>query len=254
MQSLAGFLRRQHRLQSQLASALVYPFLLIVGGVGVVLLMSLFLAPALAPMFTSLGKEPPSAISAFLKTGQFIEQFGVILLIGALLLGLALPLLLHDRRQVLASATARLPMIGDVLRVAATARLTRALNLLLKGGLSLPDALKQSAASLPHEVFASTFMAAAGEVEAGGSAGSVFAQESRLPVVFRDMFAIGEASNNMMAMTESIASLLEEQAERKLLRLTQLVTPLITLLLGGGLALMVLAIMDAILSVNELAF
>lgn len=254
MRSLGTFLRRQHRLQSQFTGALIYPAVLLAVGFGVILLMSLFLAPALAPMFTSLEKEPPAAISFFLSIGELLGRFGILFAVGAVMLCLALMAVLRERPQTSHRAIAAVPLLGAVLRVAAAARLTRALNLLLKGGLPLSDALRQSAACLPTELLASTFVAAAEEVEAGGRAGSVFSQESRLPVVFRDMFAIGEDSNNLVVMTEAIATLLEELAERQILRMTQLVTPLITIVLGGGLALMVFAIMDAILSVNDLAF
>ena len=72
--------------------------------------------------------------------------------------------------------------------------------------------------------------------------------------MFRELFEIGEQTNNLAPITDSIATVLEDGVERQSQKAVQLVTPLLTLVMGGGLALLVYTIMDAILSVNDLAF
>ena len=51
----------------------------------------------------------------------------------------------------------------------------------------------------------------------------------------------------------AIASALEDRVERQAQHAMTLVTPILTLLIGGAMALLIYAVMSALLSVNDLA-
>jgi general secretion pathway protein F len=147
-----------------------------------------------------------------------------------------------------------LPVIGPILRDSALARLTRSMNLMLAAGVPLALALRDTGTHLSADVFSAEFLRAADAVESGDRASAIFAITPALPVMFRELFEIGEQTNNLAPITDSIATVLEDGVERQSQKAVQLVTPLLTLVMGGGLALLVYTIMDAILSVNDLAF
>jgi general secretion pathway protein F len=254
LKSLAAHLRRQQKLQAQLSGALVYPFILLCGGIAVFLLVVLYLAPALAPMFESLGKDVPSSLGTFISIGAGLKAFGLELAsLFTLLVVLILAFGRRNRLHVKVSLL-RVPIIGQLLRDSALARLTRALNLMLQAGLPLAPSLADTASNLTDDLFADTFREAANAVEHGNSAFSVFELNKTLPLEFRELFNIGERTNSLSAITGSLAVALEDRVERRSQQAVQLITPLLTLIMGGGLALLVYSIMDAILSVNDLAF
>ena len=72
--------------------------------------------------------------------------------------------------------------------------------------------------------------------------------------MFRALFAIGERTNTLPQVMDSIATALEDQTERQAQRAMTLLTPVLTLVIGGGIAMLVYAVMGALLTVNDLAF
>lgn len=254
LRNLAIHLRRQQKLQAQLSGALIYPLILLFGGIAVFLLVVLYLAPALEPMFTSLGKEVPRSIGVFLSIGRLLKGFGLELAIG-LAGGAVLAAIIGKRNASrIRAAFLHVPVIGPILRDSALARLTRALNLMLSSGMALSPSLRDAAVNLKNDVFAALFLQAADAVDRGDNASSVFATDRAVPLEFRELFSIGERTNSLAAITGSLATALEDRVERKSQQAVQLITPLLTLAMGGAVALLVYSIMDAILSVNDLAF
>lgn len=254
LKNLALHLRRQHKLNAQLSGALVYPLILLVGGIGVFLLVVLYLAPALEPMFVSLGREMPPSLGFFLSIGKAIKEFGLEIAILLALLLLSGMVFSDQWKRVLRSTANKVPILGPIMRNSALARLTRSLHMMLASGIPVVTALHESASNLNTDLFASRFEEAAVAIEGGTTATSVFQSDAAIPVMFRELFDIGERTNNLSEITGSLATALEDTSERQSQQAVQLVTPIITLVMGSGLALLIYSIMDAILSVNDLAF
>lgn len=254
MSSLAVSLRRQQKITSQINGALVYPIILVLGGLGILALMSLYLAPRLATIFSSVEKDVPSTLSVFIATGDLFRTWWFVFFGLALLLLLALPALFRRYTYDIKALTLRLPVIGPITRDASLARLARSVQIMLAAGMPLAPTLRATASALPFDPLARHIDAAAAAIEAGGTGRETFAQAPELPPIFRELFAIGERTNTLPAVMESVASALEDQVERLVQRAMLLLTPILTLVVGGAIAFLVYAVMSALLSVNDLAF
>jgi general secretion pathway protein F len=254
MRTLASFLRRQEKLQAQISGALIYPLILLIGGIAVFLMMALYLAPALEPMFVSVNRPIPTGLAAFLWIGNVVRAQGVFLALGLLALILGGTLVARRQSAALKRLILYLPIWGSIARSSSLSRLSRSLQLMLAAGKPLASALRDTATYLSNEPFAPLFAEASVAIEAGASASSVFATDTRLPSVFRELFSLGERTNTLAGITDALATALEDRAERQTGKATQLVTPVLTLIVGGGIGTLVYAVMGAILSVNDLAF
>ena len=254
LQKLGLHLRRQQKLQAQLSGALVYPIILLFGGIGVFLLVVFYLAPSLAPMFVSQSREVPAAIGVFLTIGRAVTDYGVQILLGLICI-IGTGLLFATRiASFLRRVVLKLPVVGPILRDTALARLTRSLNMMLESDIPLAQALRDTATNLNQDVFAPLFAEASEVVETGSFGAPIFAQNGKIPVVFKELFKIGERTNSLTTITGSLATALEDRVERQAQQAVVLITPLLTLIMGGAIALLVYSIMDAILSINDLAF
>jgi general secretion pathway protein F len=245
MSALARALRRQEKLTSQITGALIYPAILLLGGLCVFLLMAIFLAPRIATIFTSIDQPLPGALSVFIQIGEILLGWGWLVL-------LALPAFLLLAISALHRFRFRLPLIGSLLREASLSRLSRSLSLMLGAGVPLAPALREAATAKTPDPVTQLFETAATAVEAGGTSREVFAEERDLPPSFRELYAIGERSNTLVPVMAALASGLEDSVERKAQRTATLLTPVLTLIVGGGIALLVYAVMSALLSVNDL--
>lgn len=255
LQALAQFFRRQDGLRRQLVGSLIYPAILVVGAVGVLLLISLFLAPSLAPMFEALNQPVPRSISAFLALGGFLSTNGPLLIslaataTAGLILSWALPGFRAMRRRLYI----RLPVLGPAMKAAELGQLVRCTDLLLRAGLSLPEALREAAGSFGGPSYQALFNAAAEALEHGEPAGSVLAAGGQVPPIFGQLIEVGERSNTLPEVLPLLASYMDDRVERSIDRAMKLLTPVITLIVGGGIAMLVYSVMDAILSVNDIA-
>jgi general secretion pathway protein F len=253
MKSLAVTLRRQQKIAAQVTGSLIYPLILVIGGVCILALMSIYLAPRLATIFTSVERPVPLELSVFIEAGEFLRYWWPVLLLASLVLGLVVPVLARQSKRKVVSLIRRLPVVGEVTRDAALSRLTRSVQIMLAAGMPLASTLRASAAALPSDPLSQHFDLAGAAIEAGGNGRGTFAVARELPTMFRELYAIGERTNTLPSVMDAIATALEDQTERKALQAMTLLTPILTLFIGGGIAFLVYAVMNALLTVNDLA-
>lgn len=246
---LARLLRRQDQLRSQVVTALIYPAIVIAAGLTVMLIVALTLAPALAPIFAAQNRSPPATVAAFLAIGDLVATRWPWLLAGSVGAGLVghLAFRAAGPRVVLA-----LPVFGDLARDAALLTLLRSLALLLRAGRPLAASLRAVAEFDRAAPFAATALAAAAQLEEGGRAYSALAADGHLPPMVRELLRIGEEANSLVPVLESLAATQADRLERRSRRLLQLLTPMLTLLIGGMVGALVYSIMDAVFAINEL--
>jgi general secretion pathway protein F len=250
--SLSSYLRRQEQLKSQLGTAIIYPVILVIAAMLVVLLLSFYLAPSLAPMFASMDRPIPNSIAVFLVIRDMLTRYWAALPAIVLLLPLIAAWIAQQFPAPVQTFRSRLPVLGPLSMSLSLARLTRALELLLSSGQPLAVALRETAAFMRGELHAKLFQEAATAIEAGGTASSVFVEEKTLPRMFIELFRYGEATNTLPAVMASLASALEVKAERQTQAMTALIVPALTLVVGGGIAVLVYSVMSAVLSVSDL--
>ena len=248
---LALLLRQQDQLRGHVATALVYPVILILAAIGVVLIVSLTLAPALAPLFDGQGREMPRALGAFLWLGEAFRAHWLVIL------GVGIPVSLIafvGLRKVLGRLTFRLPLFGPLARDAALLAMVRSLALMLRAGQPLVEAFRTVAEANRANPYAAEMSAAAQSLEQGERAYDGLTKNGRLPTMARELFRVGEEANSLVPMLEALAASLSGQLEQRTQRVLRMMTPILTLILGGIIGGLVYAIMGAVLSINEVVF
>lgn len=253
MHSLAATLRRQQKIASQISGALIYPIILVIGGVVILALMSLYLAPRLATIFSSVDRDVPAALAAFIAMGEFLKGWWPVLLGIGITLVVSLPMVLRRYRKAFITLSHRVPLVGPILRNSSLSRISRSVQIMLAAGMPLAPTLRATAAAFPLDPLAAHFDAAAENIEGGGAGHETFSATPDLPPVFQELFAIGERTNTLVTVMDSVATAIEDQVERMVHRAMLLLTPVLTLVVGGGIAFLVYTVMSALLSVNDLA-
>lgn len=248
---LAFLLRLQDRLRRQIVTALVYPAILLAAAVGVMLVVSLTLAPALAPLYDGQGRAMPASLGFFLATGEVLTVWWPLVLAGLGLLPVAFLLWPAAERRRFAL---RLPVVGPILRDAALLVVIRSLALMLKAGRPFAEVLRGLAESEADGPYAAVLRAAAAALERGERAHPALAADARVPVVVREMFRIGEEANALVPVLGAVGETLQLRLEQATERMLRLLTPVLTLVVGGMIGVLVHSIMGAVLSVNDLAF
>jgi general secretion pathway protein F len=253
---LADSLEDAARRRGALVSALVYPAFLLASAVGAVAILLGYVVPSFEPLLDEAGVEPPAVTRAVVALGALVRDWW-----AAIALGLALAFALARLGLVLSPA-ARLawhrallatPLLGGLWRRFETARLARLLGTLMQNGVALAPALALARGALSNRAFAAEMDRVIPQVEAGRGLAQPFAEGEVLPPLARQLLRVGEESGRLVEMLLKTADIYEDEAARALDRLLSLLTPLMTLLMGGVVAVIVSSILLALLSINELA-
>lgn len=252
---LAAALERQEALRQTVRSALFYPIMLLVVAVGVILIMLLVVVPQFETLFADLGGELPPVTAIVVGISRFIRDWGLASLLGLAVFGaiawrwLRQPALqaVIDRRLL------TLPLAGQLVTEAQTARFSRTLGALVDSNVALPNALAIAGRTLSNRHMAAAVdKVAAALVEGGGLAGPL-AASGVFPRIAIGFLRTGEETAQLGPMLLRLADVLDREVNNTTQRLIALMTPVLTVVLGLVVAGVIAAILSAILGVNDLA-
>lgn len=250
---LADFLEEQARLRSRTVSALAYPVLMAIVGVGVLLFLLSFVVPKITRMLTDLGQALPLPTRLLITTSDLISAYGWLV---ALLVGGGIFALLRYRRTEagrlkLDGWTLKLPLIGRIQREIATARFSRTLGTLLHSGVPLLKALEISCGLLSNKVLRTAVEQTSLEVREGASLADPLKRSGVFPPLLAQMTAVGERSGTLEEMLIKVADSQDRQVEITLAGLLSLLEPLMILAMGGIIGFIVLAVLLPIFQASQ---
>ena len=252
---LADLLEREAKLTASIQSALIYPALLVVAALGTIFLLLTYVLPQFTPVFAQAGAKLPAQTRALIAVGDFAQQDGIWVLAASLITGLVLYRALQKPRPRLAAErlVLRLPIVGQLIRRAQAARLTRTLGTLLTNGVTLVTALGIGHDVLGNLTAAAIVDRAVSKVRAGGRLAPALAEGQFFPVQTVQLLQLGEETGRLGEMALRAADIHDEQVYQMVQRLGALLVPAITIIMGIVVAGIVGSLLVAMLSLNDLA-
>ncbi len=253
---LTSHLEREDALRSRLLSLSIYPILLtIVGFVSVVVLV-VFVLPRFADLLLTSGASLPRATATVLAISTGARENWRLLLAIPLLLAI---LVAWTRTTVggqdfAARAIVRIPGIGRLRRQRLAASFARMVGELVAGGAPLLTALADARDCLADPVARGETDRIRTRVREGGALNAAIAQSPLFPPVLAQLVGLGEEAGRLSEFLLRAADILERRTERTLERMVALAEPLMIVFFGGLVALVALALLQAIYGVNVGSF
>ena len=256
LDDISAFLERSSEMRGQIGSALVYPIILLAAACGAVAIIMTVLLPTLLPLFKDAGATLPPTLKFLVDVQAWVtENWSIILLVlaGCVVAAIAAS---QNRalKQRIHRALLRVPILGHVISNRETARFSRTLATLTRNGVPLLDAVRLSGSVLRNGAFVGAVADVGETLKAGSSLSTPLTQSGLFSELSLRLIAIGEQTGQLDVMLMRVAVIHEAMLQRQLSRLAGLITPILTLLIGGLVGGLILSVMNAILSVNELAF
>jgi general secretion pathway protein F len=254
MEDLAVALETRLELRSRISSALTYPILLLVMALISIFVVVSVLVPNLLPLFEGTGTGLPRSLAVLAAGSEAVEHHWPALLLGMLCAVLLIWLLLRQEwfRLFVDRSAWHLPLFGALLAQLETARLSRSLATLLKSGVPLPLAMSIAKDVCRNRVTRAMVGAAAEQVIAGRRLSEAIPDSPVFPHSARQLVAIGEETNRLDQVLMHVACAHESAAARRIERLMTILTPALTVALGLFVGGLIMSVMQAILSVNDL--
>jgi len=255
-QRLAEQLERGSELRSKLMSMSIYPILLGIVGIAAILVLVLFVLPRFSELILSSGAALPATTAAVVGVATAVQEEWWILAIQPLLaVGLFAWLRTTDQgRQAGAWALVHFPLIGSWRRQYLGASFARMVGELLTGGAPLLLALEDARDCMTDSVAQAETDRIRTKVREGSSLHAAIAEGGLFPPVLAQLVALGEDAGRLADFLLKAADLLEKKTERALERLVALVEPAMIVGFGGIVAVVALALLQAIYGVNAGSF
>jgi general secretion pathway protein F len=244
------------KLKSQLQNVLGYPIFLLILMVAAILVLTFALVPAIEPIFQNADRPPPlvvgllSSLRGFL-TGGFIVG-GPVVILGLLLLVL-MPAFRKRIRTSLHRLTGHLPIIGTIIVKTALARYLSSLALLLSNGTSMSKALALAATTVPNAALQAKLITVRDRVSTGERLPQALENSRLFDDRIVSLIAVGDEANRLAIVTKRASKILDSEAQTITTRLIAILTPTMTIALGLLIGGLVVSVMTALLSINEIA-
>jgi general secretion pathway protein F len=253
---LAAHLENAQDIKEEVRSAMIYPALLsIVGGSAVIVLLT-FVVPQFTKIFEDMGEALPLPTVILLSISNGLVQYWWALLAVAVVAGVVLRRYLHSEsgRRAWDRIRFRLPLFGKLFKETAVARFARTLGALLSSGVPLLNALQIVQGTLGSDSIAATVAAVRESARKGKGISGPLAQSEIFPPIAVHMITVGEESGKLDEMFIKIADRFDTEVRTTIKRLLSLLEPLLILIMGMVVGFIVIAMLVAIFSINELPF
>ncbi len=250
---LATYLERAKALKESVINALIYPAILVVMVFAALFVLLVFVVPQFAPMFKDMGVELPMITQVVLFIGNTLRDgwwaIAALIVIGVWLVRKQLadpPTRLRFDARVL-----RMRVFGTLISRLETARLARTLGTLLKNGVPLLTALGISRNVLGNTALAEAVDKATEEVKTGGGLAFALGLSKRFPKLALQMIGVGEESGALDDMLLKVADTFDVESKNTVDRMLAALVPLVTVLMTGVVAIIMMAILLPILNITS---
>jgi len=252
---LALYLERSQALKETVRSALVYPMILGFVAGGSILLLLIFVVPRFQNMFSKMGQELPLATQIVFAMGDFISTYWwvIVLLIIIIVRVIKSHLAIAENAYAWDKKQLTLPLWGDFKSKVETARFTRTLATLLENGLPILTALNLVKDVLSNRLFTETVDHAVEQLRHGHALSDSLLKEKVMPKLAVQMIKVGEEAGDMGPMLTKVADVYDKEVNSSIKRLLTLLEPAMIIIMGVVVGGIIVAILMAMLSINDFA-
>ena len=246
LRQLSDYLERSEVLRGEVVNALIYPIFLVVGVLGSLALLLVYVVPQFVPIFRDLGVPIPLITSAILGLGEFLSAYGLLLLgtTVALIWTLAVRRRDPQRRQRHDRRLLGIRVIGPLLQRLEAARLARTLGTLLGNGVALLQAMLIARQVCGNHAVRAQVDQASDWVKGGGTLAEAFGDQPLLPELALQMIEVGEQAGNLDAMLIKAADVFDVEVKRGIDRLLAALVPTLTVVMAVMVAVIMLPLMS----------
>ena len=253
MSKLADNLEKQTEFQGKVKGAMIYPVIVIIGMIAVVIIMMIFVIPKLLGLFTDFGAELPASTKALMAMSGFFTKYWYIMffLVAGIIFTLRIGKKNPKFRLKLDTYKLKIPIMGELNKKSLLADTIRTLSMLLSAGIPLVDALRIVSNVAGNTLYLNSYLQIAERVQKGFSIANSFEETGNFPVIVNQMVATGEATGKLDEILMRVSDYFSTEAEQSVKSLTSAIEPIIMIMLGLGVAFLVIAVMMPIYNLTS---
>lgn len=252
---LSEFERSRDDLHSYIISSMIYPILLATVGLASILVLLTFVVPRFGSVFEDSHMKIPVPMAMMLATSKIVMTWwwvAALVVVGSVV---AFRIYTQTTKGRLAWDAWRLgiPLLGDALRKAETARFARAMSTLVANSVPLVQSIAISAGIMNNKKISGSLAEVSQGVKRGEGIAGPVKRSGAFPPLAAHLLTVGEETGRLDAMFARMAEIYEADTRAAIKRFTSMFEPAVILVMGIMVGALILSMLLAITSINEVA-
>jgi len=251
---LADYTEQRQKMASQLTQAMIYPVMLTLVAIGVVSLLLTSVVPKVVGQFEHMGQELPQITQILIGLSDFVSNYGLYIVMAIVLAIIVTKRLLLKpaNRLLFDERLLKVPVIGKISRGINTARFARTLSILNASAVPLLESMSIAGQVLTNMHARRLVEVATSRVREGTSLRASLTETKLFPPMMLHMIASGEQSGELGPMLERAADNQDSQFEAQVAMALGIFQPLLVVSMSFVVLFIVMAILQPILSLNQM--
>ncbi len=254
LNSVAVQMEKTYRLQKKIKGAMIYPSVIVFVMIVVGILMFIFVLPGITATFRELNTELPFSTKVIIFISDFLSQqwFLSISVLLVFIFGIYFSLKTIIGQRIRDYIVMRLPVIGDLIKEANAARVSRTLSSLLLAGVPVAQSIDITSGIVSNHYYRQILIEAMKVVEKGENISGLFIKNPDFyPSFVGEMMSVGEETGNMSEMLSEVAIFYETDVEERTKDLSTIIEPVLMVIIGVAVAFFALSMITPIYSVMD---
>lgn len=246
---LADHAEREYNLIRKVRGAFTYPLAIFSLFIVVGVLMMIFVVPQLASMLEEIGQELPFITKLLIASSDFLRKWIwlVVLITIALVIAFVKLTRTEKGKFVIDVIKLKVPIFKSLFQKIYLTRLAENLKTLLVGGIPILRALDITASVIGNKVYENIINEAREKVRVGEGISAAFSgYPKQITPMVSQMIGVGEKAAHLDTILEKISDFYRQEVDRMVNNLSQLIEPIMILVLGGAVGLLVASILSPI--------
>lgn len=256
LERLGLFLESSQDLKDYIKSAMVYPlFLVFVGGISIIILLT-FVLPKFSIIFSDMGQAIPLSTRFLLSFSEIIKSYWWLLIggTGGVIYFIRCYISQPSGRLKLDQYKISFPVLGDLIKKIEVARFARTLGTLTKSGVPILQALRLVKDIIGNQIIARSMETVYDRVKEGEKLSKPLSETGTFPSLAIQMIMVGEETGRLDVMLLRVAENYEKMVRSMVKKFISLLEPAMILIMGLVVGFIVISMLMAIFSMNEMPF
>ena len=254
LRKVSEYLHFRSNLMKEVWSALAYPLFILF--VSIVALF--FIATVILPKFSSIftGKEMhylPFISRVVIGMGKFINS-NLNLVLGlffSLITGLVVLFAFEETRRFIKDALYKIPGVKEIVFQLEFANMCSSLGAMLEGGVEIGRAVRLAQRVVDNKALKHVLEETAEEIKKGLKISDIWKRYDIIPESIVSLVSVGENSASLGEILTKLGERYSEDFKHSVSRVLSLLEPVLIIFLGIIVGIVVVAIMLAVISLNN---
>ncbi|MBF0493823.1 MAG: type II secretion system F family protein [Candidatus Omnitrophica bacterium] len=256
LKRISDYYSKRYEFVSKVRIALAYPMLILIVGFLTLIFVFTNVLPRIIPVIINLKMDLPIPTKILIALTMFLTHnwVWVILTVVLLLLIMNRAVKNENFNYYFSHFKMNLPVFGEIIMKSETAQFSRAMSMALSSGISIIQSVNICVPILNEYGIINAVNSSLKQLEAGGSFGEALKNTKVFPPFVYNLIKIGEESGNLEESLTNIAETYEEDCEEALKVMTNLIEPILVLVVGLIVGFIVVAVLLPVFNINVASY